>query len=217
MNGSSLTLDFYHDVVCGWCFNMSPRLRTLADEFGLAVRHRTVVLQDDPDEMIARFGSMDAAKTTILGHWEACRAASDHPDAFNIDGMRRAAFDYPHGLPGALACKAAERQQGQDGHWRMFDAIQHAHIAGARNIADFGVLEALATESELDRDIFRRDVDDPLTRKMVEADRLLARRMQVGTVPTVIVRETGARLINGPLDDLRAQMISCMRLLARGA
>lgn len=22
-----LTLEFFHDVVCGWCFNLSPRLR----------------------------------------------------------------------------------------------------------------------------------------------------------------------------------------------
>ena len=109
-----LTVDFFHDVVCGWCFNISPRLRVLAGEFDIEVRHRTFVLQDSPEQMIAVFGSMDQAKGTILGHWAACRAASDTPELFNIDGMRAAAFDYPYGLPAALFCKAAERLSGQD-------------------------------------------------------------------------------------------------------
>ena len=29
----SLTIDFFHDVVCCWCFNISSRLRDLAAEF----------------------------------------------------------------------------------------------------------------------------------------------------------------------------------------
>jgi len=33
-------------------------------------------------------------------------------------------------------------------------------------------------------------------------------------VPSVIVRETGARLVNGPLEDLRAQLAANLRLVA---
>ncbi len=52
------------------------------------------------------------------------------------------------------------------------------------------------------------------TRSAVEADRKLARRQQVVSVPTVIVQETGARLINGPLSDLRAQIRANLRMAA---
>ena len=209
-----LTLDFFHDVVCGWCFNISPRLRKLAGEFDLEIRHRTFVLQDSPAQMAAAFGSPSRAKTVILGHWAACRAASDTPAAFNIDGMRAARFDYPHGLPAALACKAAERLGGQGGHWCMFDALQRAHISEARNITDSAVLSSVAADCGFDTGDFALALTDPATRRQVDSDRSLARRLQVASVPSVIVRETGARLVNGPLEDLRAQLGANLRLVA---
>ena len=214
MTGKRLTLDFFHDVVCGWCFNISPRLHTLAAEFNLDIRHRTVVLQASPAEMIARFGSMSTAKTEILGHWEACKAASDTPDAFNIEGMRAASFDYPFGLPGALACKAAETQAGQDAHWRMFDAIQKAHLTEARNIVDNEVLAAIAADIGLDVPRFVQAMSADMTVSLVEADRTTARRLQVRSVPTIIVRETGYRFVNGPIEDLRAQLTANLLLVA---
>lgn len=209
-----LTIDFFHDVVCGWCFNISPRLRQLAVEFDLDVRHHTFVLQENPGQMIAAFGSLARAKDTILGHWAACRAASDTPELFNIGGMRQAPFDYPHGLPAALACKAAERLYGDCAHWDMFDAIQKAHIVEARNVADTAVLAAIAKDLGFDPARFLRLVTDPDTSRAVEADRILARRLQVVSVPTLIVRETGARLVNGPIEDLRAQLGAALRLSA---
>ncbi len=209
-----LTLEFYHDVVCGWCFNLSPRLHRLTAEFDLDIRHRTFVLQDSPRQMVAAFGSLPKAKETILRHWAACRVASDTPEAFNSDGMRAAPFDYPHGLPAALACKAADRLDGQAGHWRMFDALQRAHISQARNVADPAVLLAVAGEAGFDADEVARVMAQDATRSAVEADRKLARRQQVVSVPTVIVQETGARLINGPLSDLRAQIRANLRMAA---
>ena len=207
-----LTLDFYHDVVCGWCFNISPRLRRLAEEFDLEVRHRCFILQDSKRQMVAAFGSMARAKDTILRHWVACRAASDRPEAFDTEGMRAAPFDYPHGLPTALACKAAERMAGQSGHWDMFDALQRAHISQARNVADPAVLQAVAGEAGFDVGAFARVMAQHATRSGVEADRTLARRHRVVSVPTIIVQETGARLVNGPLSDLRAQLRANLRL-----
>jgi putative protein-disulfide isomerase len=214
MTGKRLTLDFFHDVVCGWCFNISPRLHALAEEFDLDIRHRTFVLQADRAEMIVRFGSMENAKSEILGHWEACKAASDTPDAFNIEGMRSAGFEYPQGLPGALACKAAEIQGGQDAHWRMFDAIQKAHLAEARNIADTGVLAEIAAEADLDLSRFVEAMAAQNTLALVDLDRAEARRLQVRSVPTIIIRETGHRFVNGPLEDLRAQLLANLRLVA---
>ncbi|WP_016855348.1 DsbA family oxidoreductase [Halomonas smyrnensis] len=210
----SLTLDFFHDVVCGWCFNLSPRLHRLAEEFELHVRHRTFVLQDSPECMVEVFGSMARAKATILDHWTACREASEAPERFNIEGMRRAPFDYPHGLPGALACQAAQYLAGQAGHWRMFDAIQVAHLSEARNVADPEVLRAIAREAGFGTHAFTRLMEDPATLDAVEANLCLARRWRVSMVPTVIVRETGQRLVNGPLDSLRAQLVDNLSIVA---
>ncbi|MFC2969250.1 DsbA family oxidoreductase [Acidimangrovimonas pyrenivorans] len=206
----AVTVDFFHDVVCGWCFNISPRLRLLAAEFALDIRHHCFVLQDSPAQMAAVFGSLPRSKQVILAHWAACRDASERPEAFNIDAMRDAPFDYPHGLPGALACKAAERLEGQDGHWRMFDAVQRAHITAARNVADPELLVELAAEAGFDRVAFRTAQADPATRALVEADRRLARQLQVSSVPTVILRDSGHRLVNAPLAELRAQLTAAL-------
>ena len=214
MSGTRMTLDFFHDVVCGWCFNISPRLHALAAEFDLDIRHRTFVLQADRAEMIARFGSMANAKTEILGHWQACKAASDTPDDFNLEGMRAAPFDYPYGLPGALACKAAEILGGQDAHWCMFDAVQKAHLTDARNVADTDVLTAIAAGIGLDTRRFIEAMSADSTISLVELDRATARHLQVRSVPTIIVRKTGYRFVNGPFEDLRAQLIDNLRLIA---
>jgi putative protein-disulfide isomerase len=206
-----LTLEFFHDVVCGWCFNLSPRLRALTYEFDLDIRHRTYVLQDSPERMVESFGSPPAAKETILGHWAACAAASEAPERFAIERMRAAPFAYPHGLPSALACQVAQELGGQSGHWRMFDALQEAHLSQARNIADTEVLLDVACGLGFDLTAFGKGLADSRTRKAVEADRTLAQRYEVRSVPTVIVLETGKRLRNGPLEDLREQLPAQVR------
>ena len=52
------------------------------------------------------------------------------------------------------------------------------------------------------------------TARAVEKDRQDARRLQVHSIPTLIVRETGTRLFNGPREDLAAQLRTALRLTA---
>ncbi len=149
-----ITVDFFHDVVCCWCFNISSRLRTLAKELDLEVHHHTFVLQASEQEMQARWGSPEKARDTILRHWAVCREVSDQPDLIDIDAMRVASFSYPHGMMAALACKAAERLGGQAAHWNIFDRLQRAHISQARNVLDREVLTEAAADVGLDVNIF---------------------------------------------------------------
>jgi len=211
---ASLTIDFFHDVVCCWCFNISSRLRDLAAEFNLDIRHQTFVLQASPAEMTARWGAPKDARETILGHWAVCRQVSDWPDLVDIDAMRAAPFDYPHGRIAALGCKAAERLGGQAAHWDMFDCLQRAHLTEARNIADPATVLHAARELGFEAAAFAKVFDDPATAQAVEADRQHARARQVRSIPTLIVRETGARLVNGPREDLAAQLRAAHRLVA---
>jgi hypothetical protein len=57
-------------------------------------------------------------------------------------------------------------------------------------------------------------VDDAGTARAVEADRQRARLLQVRSIPALIVRETGTRLVNGPRADLAAQLRAALRLVA---
>ncbi len=129
-----IQVEFFHDVVCGWCYLQSPRLRKVAAEFNANVIQRTFVLQRNQQEMVQRFGSIGAAKREILGHWKSCRTQAEDPSRFNIEGMQQQTFDYPNGWQGTLACKAAEQLAGHPGHWDMFDRIQLAHLKENRNV-----------------------------------------------------------------------------------
>ena len=208
----ALTLDFFHDVVCCWCFNISSRMRKLADELDLDIRHRTFVLQASPAEMRDRWGTGQDVRETILGHWQTCRSVSDRPELIDIEAMRKANFDYPHGYTAALACKAAETLGGQAAHWNLFDRIQSAHLTDAVNVADPSELIRLGLELGVSAEQFAALMTDPATKQAVEADRQRARCLQVSSIPALVVRETGTRLVNGPIDDLRAQLRAAIRL-----
>ena len=207
MTTDRIALDFYHDVVCGWCFVLGPRLKIVAREFDLEIRHKGFVLQDSRERMIAAFGSMPAAKAEILRHWEQCRAAADDPSSIDVEGMRAAPFEYPNGWLAALACQAAERQAGMEGHGRMFDALQVKHLTENRDIADLDVIMETARLIGLDPDQFERDVAGVEVHERVRADRREAARLGIRSIPTLVVRGNNIMLRNiASTDDLRARI-----------
>lgn len=108
-------------------------------------------------------------------------------------------------MTAALGCKAAERLGGQAAHWGMFDRLQRAHLTEARDIADPATILHIARELGFDATAFVQVFDDPATAQAVETDRQHARTLQVRSIPTLIVRETGARLVNGPREELSAR------------
>ncbi len=200
-----LTINFFHDAVCGWCFVMSPKLRKLAAEFPIRVRHHTFVLQDTPAKLAAAFGSAEKAKSAILGHWERC-AEHDEGGRINVEGMRRQRFPYPTGLLSAKACKAAELQAADAGHWDYFDAVQAAHLIENRNIADETVLLDAARACGLDAGRLRKDIHSPEVAQLVSRDRQLAASWRISAVPTLAVSGGKWQLRHGSLSQMRAEL-----------
>lgn len=211
---SSLIIDFFHDAVCGWCYVMSPRLRQVAADLGIQVRHHTFVLQDSREQMLRAFGSMERAKREILGHWAAC-AQHDDTQSINIEGMRAQNFEYPHGMLSALACQAACLLAGEQGQWDYFDAVQRAHLAESRNIGDMDTLLAIAVAQGFDGEAFLSAMDSDIAHQRVQADRTQAARLGIQSIPTVLVssRETGqelARLQTQPADMLKSRLLALL-------
>lgn len=200
-----LTVDFFHDVVCGWCYVMSPRLRQVAAELGVAVRQRSFVLQESPEQMRRVFGSMERAKRVILGHWEACARRDDTP-RIDVEGMRGETFDYPSGLAGALACQAAHLLAGEAGHWDLFDAIQRAHLSEHRNVGDTAVLLDIAAAQGFGRADFARLMQGEDALRRVREDRAAAARLGIDSIPTLVAGPHHARLQTLPLADLRDRL-----------
>ncbi len=212
---SPLIIDFYHDAVCGWCYVMSPRLRQVAGELGIQVHHHTFVLQDSREQMVQVFGSMERAKSEILGHWEAC-ARQDDAQRINIEGMRAQTFEYPNGLASALACQAAHMLGGDIAHWDYFDAVQRAHLTENRNIGDAAVLTDIAVSLGFDREAFTTAMTSEDAAKCVRADRMQAMQLGIRSIPTLIVSSADKttdpiRLQTTPAELLKSRLQDMMQ------
>jgi len=152
------------------------------------VEHRCFALAPDPTQITRMFGSPEAGKAEIMNHWAAAAA---HPggEGINTELMRKREFLYPSSMPGLLACKAAEQQDGHSAHWAMFDRVQRAHAVEARNIAEPEVLRACATDVGLDVAGWEQHFRSAETRQAAQADLADAQRRGVHAVPTLILAD----------------------------
>jgi len=190
-----MEIEFFHDVLCAWCYALSPRLRRLTEEFpDIKVIHRGFPLAPEPNDIVQMFGSKEKGKRDILQHWKAANM-NDDEHRINAELMEQRDFDYPYSTPALLACKAAELQGGQAMHWDYFDKVQEAHLTLCRNIADFDVLTDIARELSLDVEKFRADLRGEQVRYLLRLDIDRALALGVEATPTLVANDgmlTGA-------------------------
>lgn len=190
-----MEIEFFHDVLCAWCYALSPRLRRLTEEFpDIKVIHRGFPLAPEPNDIVQMFGSKEKGKRDILQHWKAANM-NDDEHRINAELMEQRDFDYPYSTPALLACKAAELQGGQAMHWNYFDKVQEAHLTLCRNIADFDVLTDIARELSLDVEKFRADLRGEQVRYLLRLDIDRALELGVEATPTLVANDgmlTGA-------------------------
>nr|BAL56970.1 dithiol-disulfide isomerase [uncultured prokaryote] len=181
-----IRLEFFHDVLCAWCYAFSPRVRRLAREHPeISVEHRCFALAPTPEAIVAIFGSKERGKREILQHWRAANL-NDEQHRINADLMATRPFDYPYSTPGLRACKAAEAQGGPAAHWDMFDRVQRAHLTECLNIADFEVLRMCAADVGLDVERWEKDYRSSGVQEAVERDLARARIYGITGVPTLV-------------------------------
>ena len=190
-----MEIEFFHDVLCAWCYALSPRLRRLIEEFPeIKVIHRSFPLAPEPNDIVQMFGSKEKGKRDILQHWKAANM-NDDEHRINAELMEQRDFDYPYSTPALLACKAAELQGGQAMHWDYFDKVQEAHLTLCRNIADFDVLTDIARELSLDVEKFRADLRGEQVKYLLRLDIDRALELGVEATPTLVANDgtlTGA-------------------------
>lgn len=182
-----MKIEFFHDVVCGWCYIQSPVLRAMQKDIGIEVVHRNFILQRNDEEMIAKWGSLEGAKEQILQHWESCVAFEGVPERFNVDGMRKADFNYPNGFTAARATKAAEILRGQEAHWDLFDALQRYHLKEAKNVGDMQVIKEAIIELDYELEEFVDVMFSENVANELNKDSLIAFKYGVRSIPTLVV------------------------------
>lgn len=184
---SKIQIEFFHDVICSFCFPMSYRMRQIAEMMPEAeIVHRSFALIKDEQDFDRMFGSREAAKHEIVTHWEQANK-NDDLHRFNIAGMLGTEFPFPTSMPGLVACKAAAFAGGEGAYWDVFDALQHALFVQNRNIGDQEILAAIVQETNIDFAKWNAHYGDPKTLQAVEKDLLLVQRHGVNVVPYLLI------------------------------
>lgn len=202
-----VTIEFFHDVICSFCFPMSYRMRQIQKMMPeVQIVHRSYALVKSDRDFDAMFGSREAAKAEIMSHWEHANQ-NDDLHRFNISGMKKADFLFPFSMKPLIACKAAYFVAGDAAYWDVFDNLQNALFVQNRNIEEVEIIEDCIRKSGIDFESWVKHYNSGETKDAVEKEFQLGRQYGVQGVPCLVI--DGKYLISGaqPL----AQIILAIR------
>ncbi len=184
---NKITIEFFHDVICSFCFPMSYRMRQLQEMMPeVQIVHRSYALVKSESDFDKMFGSRARAKAEIMSHWQQANH-NDDLHRFNITGMQEADFPFPTSMNPLIACKAASFTGGEAGYWDVFDALQNALFVENRNIEENHVIEDCVKKSGIDFEVWKMHYNKKETKDAVEKDFLLVKQYKIQAVPCLIV------------------------------
>jgi len=190
-----IIIEFFHDVICSFCFPMSARMRRIVNKYNnIKIIHRSFALGWGAEDFIQSFGSREVVKQEVLKHW-AHANKNDDEHRFNIEGMRNTDFNFPISKPGLLAAKAAQIIGGEDMYWDVFDCVQHKLFVENKNVEDITVLEEAVKETNISFDDWKKQFEKKETEEAVLKDLELAHTYGINSVPTLVINQKYA--ING--------------------
>jgi predicted DsbA family dithiol-disulfide isomerase len=192
---NKVTIEFFHDVICSFCFPMSYRMRQLQKLMpDVQIVHRSYALVKSAGDFDLMFGSRTAAKDEIMSHWEHANH-NDDLHRFNISGMQQADFPFPTSMKGLLACKAAYFVAGDAAYWDVFDNLQNALFVQNRNIEEVEIIEGCIRKSGIDFESWIKHYNSEETMDAVERDFLLVKQYNIQGVPALVIN--GNQQISG--------------------
>lgn len=190
-----MKIEFFHDPLCVYCFPMSAILRRLQKKYPqIEIIHRSFALSWEASSFIQAFGPREGAREKILPHWDIANGL-DPDHRINRRGMEEEDFLYPLSKKPLIGAKAAGELGGQDLYWDAFDAIQRKLFMENKNIEEFEVLKEAMGEIGLDLGEWTRVYQDPKTEREIIMDLVLAKKLGVEEVPSLLIG--GEILITG--------------------
>lgn len=184
-----IKIEFFHDVICSFCFPMSARMRKIAKKYNnLEIIHRSFALGWEDEDFIRMFGSREAVKPEVLRHW-AHANENDDEHRFNIAGMKERDFNFPLSKPALLAAKAAGIIGGEDLYWDLFDRLQHKLFVENKNVEDLAVIEEAVQETRIPFADWQEQFAKEETEQAVLADIELGQAYGVQSVPTLVINQ----------------------------
>ena len=190
-----MKIEFFHDVICSFCFPMSYRMRQIKERYpNIEIIHRSFALAWESEDLAQQFGTRDNAKIEILKHWEHANE-NDDLHRFNISGMKDTPFQFPTSKPGLLTAAAAKEIAGDEAYWNVFDGLQEKLFVENKNIEDPEVIKEIIQKEGIDIATFEELFN---SEKMIEAinnDFKLAQNYNIHGAPFLVIN--GKYGING--------------------
>lgn len=184
-----IKIEFFHDVICSFCFPMSYRMRKITEKYNdIKIIHRSFALGYKDDDFIRSFGSREAVKDEVISHWDKANQ-NDDEHRFNIEGMRNKKFDFPLSRKPLLAAKAAEVIGGQDAYWDLFDELQKRLFMENENIEEDYVIEEAVRNISINFEDWKKAYEDSDTEDLVVKDIELAKSYNIYSVPSLVINE----------------------------
>lgn len=185
-----IRIDFYHDVICSFCFPMSYTMRRIQEKYPNAVIvHHGFALAFTSKHMNAMFQTHTQAKQEILTHWEKANTL-DVLHRFNIEGMRQEQFLFPTSKLPLYVCEAARQCFGEEAYWTVFDTLQEALFVRHQDISNEMVVKDILQLTKLDVQSIEKWIHSDVVAKAVEEDIKKAAQLNIHSVPTLIINDT---------------------------
>lgn len=182
-----MKIEFFHDVICSFCFPMSYRMRQLKERRPeIQIIHRSFALVPEVEAFDKMFGNRESSKAEILTHWEQANE-NDDLHRFNIDGMRKSDFLFPISIPALRAVKAAEYLGGDEIAWDVFDALQNALFVQNKNVEDIDVIKEAVSTTDIDLEKWEQAFNNPVSLDGVYRDFELAGSYGISSVPFIVI------------------------------
>ena len=184
-----MKIEFFHDVICSFCFPMSYRMRKIQERYpNVEIIHRSFALAWEPEDFNRMFGNRDNAKNEILGHWEHANQ-NDDLHRFNIGGMKEADFPFPTSKNGLLAAKAAKLIGGEEAYWQVFDNLQESLFVKNQDIESIDVIKEAVVAAGIDWDKFEPVFQSEDALEAVNEDLRLGIRYGIQGAPFLVINE----------------------------
>ncbi|WP_205760704.1 DsbA family oxidoreductase [Acidianus sulfidivorans] len=184
-----LEIKFFHDVLCPFCFIATRRLINVAKDYKdeVIVRHKSFMMISSLDDLKEIAPTVDDAREVFKNEFSILKRYIPDYDPEKV--ISKGKIGYVWSLPPQMACKAAEFQKGDEGHWLYYAKAQEKFFFDGEDITSDDVLIEIAKEVGLDVEKFKQDYKSKKAKLAVIEDEEEAHAMGIRGVPAIVIND----------------------------
>jgi predicted DsbA family dithiol-disulfide isomerase len=184
-----IEIKFFHDVLCPYCFIATRRLMNVAKDYKdqVIVRHKSFMMISSIEDLKDIAPTIEEARELFKNEFSILKKYIPDYDPEKV--INKGKIGYIWSLPPQMACKAAEFQKGNEGHWEYYKRAQEKLFFEGEDITSDDVLIEIAKEVGLDIERFKEDFKSKKAKLAVIQDEEEAHAMGIHGVPAVLIND----------------------------